>query len=369
MLRSLVMSMIATRRYDCRRRCRRIGACVNREAKRQLLTAAALLLAAQPAAAHHSRAIYDEARTITLEGVVSEFEWANPHVYLHVETRAESGEPVVWAIEHGSTTAMKKRGWSPDTFVPGDAVIVRAHPGRNASRNMALVYSVEKAGITRLGRGDPSEALSSIQGPPVEADGLSGTWVILQTAMVGYFSEPYDWPLTERGRAALMSYDDSTMNPQIQCRSRTAPWFMIFPSVQRIDVGQNAVSIHSEYDSIERTIHLDADSHEGAIASHQGHSIGWWEDDVLVVDTTHFTAHRSGAARGIPSGPQKHLVERFSLDPDRTSMTYSFELEDPEYLSEIVTGEVQSAYRPDVEFAPIACDLENARRFIGALTQ
>ena len=331
----------------------------------RLLAAAALLLGALPGAAHHSRAIYDEDQTITLEGTVSDFEWANPHVYLHVETRSESGEPVIWAIEHGSTTAMKKRGWSPDTFVPGDEVIVQAHPGRNSTRNMALVYSVEKAGVTRLGRGDPDEALAAIQGPPVEAGGLSGTWVILQTPMVRFFSEPYDWPLTERGRAAVTSYDDSTMNPQINCQSRTAPWFMIFPSVQRIEVGETSVSIHSEYDSIERTIHLAADSHEGAVASHQGHSIGWWEGDVLVVDTTHFTDHRSGAARGIPSGPQKHLVERFSLDPDRTSMTYSFALEDPEYLAETVTGDVQSAHRPDVEFAPIACDLENARRFIG----
>ncbi len=329
-----------------------------------LIAATVLPLVASPAAGHHSRAIYDIDQTITLEGIVSEFEWANPHVYLHVETRDDSGEPVVWAIEHGSTTAMKKRGWSPETFVPGDEVIVRAHPGKNSTRTMALVYSVEKAGVTRLGRGDPQEALSAIQGPPAEADGLSGTWVILQTAMVAYFSEPYDWPLTERGRAALTSYDDSTMNPQIRCQSRTAPWFMIFPSVQRIEVGEAFVSIHSEYDSIERTIHLDTDSHESAIASHQGHSIGWWEGDDLVVDTTHFDDHRSGAARGIPSGPQKHLVERFSLDPSRTSMTYSFELEDPEYLAETVTGEVQSAYRPDVEFAPIACDLENAQRFI-----
>ncbi len=327
-------------------------------------TLSALLLGALPAAAHHSRAIYDEDQTIRLEGIVSEFEWANPHVYLHVETRSESGEPVVWAIEHGSTTAMKKRGWSPGTFVPGDEVIVQAHPGRNSTRNMALVYSVEKAGVTRLGRGDPDEALTAIQGPPIEAEGLSGTWVILQTLMVRYFSEPDDWPLTERGRVALASYNDTTMNPQINCRSRTAPWFMIFPSVQRIEVGETTVSIQSEYDAIERTIHLDTDSHDGAIPSHQGHSIGWWEDDILVVDTTHFTDHRSGAARGIPSSSQKHLIERFSLAPDRTSMTYSFTLEDPEYLAEAVTGTVQSAYRPDVEFAPIRCDLENTRRFI-----
>jgi hypothetical protein len=318
-----------------------------------------------PATAHHSRSIYDEEQTMTLEGVVTEFEWANPHVYLFVETTNEDGDPVVWTIEHGSTTAMKKRGWSPDTFMAGDEVFVQAHPARNVGQNMALVYSVEYAGVMRLGRGDPDEALSAIQGPPAEADSLSGTWVVRQTLMVRYFSEPFDWPVTERGAAALASYEDLTMNPQIQCQSRTAPWFMIFPSVQRIDVGETKVSIHSEYDAIERTIHLDIASHQGAEPSHQGHSIGWWDGDVLVVDTMHFSNHRSGAARGIPSGPQKRLIERFELDSGRTSMTYRFELEDPEYLSETVVGEVQSAYRPDVEFAPIPCDLENAQRFRG----
>jgi len=53
------------------------------------------------------------------------------------------------------------------------------------------------------------------------------------------------------------------------------------------------------------------------------------------------------------------------LNPDRTSMTYRFVLEDSGHLSAPVTGEVQSMYRPDVEFAPVACDLENARRFVG----
>jgi len=326
---------------------------------------AVLLLTALPAVAHHSRSIYDEESTFTLEGIVTEFEWANPHVYLYVEAQTDTGESAVWAIEHGSTTAMKKRGWNPQTFVPGDAVIVEAHPGKDPGRNMALIYSVEKAGVTRRGRGVVEESLTGIEASQAEADGLPGTWVVLQTVMVGYFSEPFSWPLTDRGAAALESYDDSTMNPQIHCMTRTAPWFMIFPSVQRIEVGATSVSIHSEYDSIQRTIHLDVASHEGAAVTNQGHSIGRWEGEALVVDTTHFAEHRSGAARGIPSGSQKHLVERFELDPDRTSMTYRFVLEDPEHLSEPVTGEVRSMYRPDVEFAPVACDLDNARRFIG----
>ena len=82
-----------------------------------------------------------------------------------------------------------------------------------------------------------------------------------------------------------------------------------------------------------------------------------------MVDTTHFADHRSGNARGIRSGSQKHLVERFELNPDRTNLTYRFELEDPEYLAAPITGELQAAYRPDLDFVPVTCSPEAARRF------
>ena len=247
----------------------------------------------------------------------------------------------------------------------GDHVIVEASPGKDSSRNIAVVTTVTKAGVSYIGRSGLAAEYSQSLGPSVKADSLTGTWIVPQGELVGFFSEPDAWPTTAKGRAAVEAYDDLTMNPQIQCISRTAPWFMIFPSVQRIDVGATTVSIRSEYDTVERTVYLDVDSHDGAERSHQGHSIGWWEGEVLVVDTTHFGDHRSGNARGIPSGSQKHLVERFELGADGTSMIYRFELTDPEYLVRPVTGMVESAYRPDVAFNPVACDLDNARRFLG----
>ena len=110
---------------------------------------------------------------------------------------------------------------------------------------------------------------------------------------------------------------------------------------------------------------MNVDSHDGAERTHQGHSIGWWENDTLVGVTTHFSGHRSGNARGVPSGSQKHLIERFELTPERTGLSYSFFLEDSEHLTAPVSGEVRSAYRPDIAFNPVACDPENARRFLG----
>jgi len=330
---------------------------------RRIILLGVILLASIPATAHHGRGIFDLQRTITIDGVVTEFSWKNPHVYLFVETQNTAGETSVWSIEIGSATSMRKRGWSSDTFEPGDSVVVEAHPARNPERTMALVYSVEKAGITRLGRGDTDDALSVVDESAPRATGHTGTWIVLRSHFGEFFAVPHEWALTYRGRDSLSSYDEVTMNPQVQCMSRTAPWFMI-SGVQKIDVEEDFVSIHSEYESIKRTVRMDVANHDGAEVSPQGHSIGWWEGDVLVVDTTHFADHRTGNARGVPSGAQKHLVERFELDPERSSMSYRFVLEDPEYLAAPISGAVQSAFRPDVEFTPIACDPDSASRFI-----
>ena len=326
-----------------------------------------LAAVAFPVAAHHSRAIFDQQQIVTLEGVVTRYEWTNPHVYLYVETESDSGEPVVWELESNVTTIMRRRGWSSDTFAPGDRVTARGNPARDAARNMALVVSVTKGDTTYFDNDDGLiAALDGSEAPTIQAESLTGIWEVPFTqSVIRYFSDPSSWPLTAAGAEAQSSYVDATMNPQRQCIPRTAPWLMIFTGVHEIEVGDTQVSIRTEYNSVERIVHMDLDSHEGASVTHQGHSIGRWEDDVLVVDTTHFEAHRSGNARGVRSGSQKHLVERFQLTPDRTRLTYQFELEDPEYLSAPVTGELQSIYRPDTEFEPVPCDPEAARRFAG----
>lgn len=329
-----------------------------REILERLGLVTALLLIALPAAAHHSRAMYDHENTVTVDGVVRRYEWANPHIHVYVETRTATADPVVWAFETGTTTMMRTRGWTDDMFTPGDHVIVEGYPIRESGRTTALIASIEKTGEALFAPGDDGpQALAA-------ADSLNGTWEVPLTALVTSFSDPSTWPLTEKGRAAIASYDDRTMNPQIECMSRTAPWVMIFTGVQRIDIGDDLTSIRTEYDTVERTIDMTSTTHVGAGVDHHGHSIGWWQNDVLVVDTTHFSAHRNGNARGVPSGPRKHLVEHFELNDDGAGLTYRFELDDPEHLTAQVSGSVEMTYRPDLEFMPVECDLDNARRFV-----
>jgi len=327
-----------------------------------IILCATVGLATLPVAAHHSQAIYDRENTITIEGVVTDYRWTNPHTYLYVEVQNDAGGTVVRPIEGQVTAILRRLGWDSDTFGPGDRVTVVAHPSRDPARMMALLSSAEKDGVTFVG----TTAALQRRGPALPAaDSLAGIWEVPVTPLIRSFSEPFSWSLTAKGAEGLAAYDDRTMNPQLQCIPRVAPWLMIFTGVHKIELGDDIVFIRTEYDTVDRAVHMNVASHEGAEVTHQGHSIGWWEGNVLVVDTTHFADLRSGSARGVQSGPQKHLVERFELNPDHTSLTYRFELEDPEYLAAPVTGELQSAYRPDLDFFPIACDLETARRFVG----
>ena len=113
-------------------------------------TAAALSLIAGPVFAHHSFAMFDPEKTITVSGVVKEFEWTNPHVWLHVMAADSSGKAVEWSFEMQATAQASSGGWRPDTVKPGDKVMVEFHPLRDGSRGGELLAATVPDG-RRLG--------------------------------------------------------------------------------------------------------------------------------------------------------------------------------------------------------------------------
>jgi hypothetical protein len=84
-----------------------------------------------------------------------------------------------------------------------------------------------------------------------------------------------------------------------------------------------------------------------------------------VIDSAQFAYYALGNGYGLPSGLQKHLVERLTPGADGASLTYHFEMTDPEFLAAPVTGDVPWVFRPNLQYAPLKCDLKNARRFTG----
>lgn len=200
--------------------------------------------------------------------------------------------------------------------------------------------------------------------PAFTATTLAGTWATVLGPTFGrLFADAAALPVTPQGAAAIREFTDAA-NPGRDCVQFPAPLYMVLPFFRKIEIGEDAVVIRGEEGNVVRTIHLRRNTHDGATASVQGDSIGRWEDAALVVDTALFAEHRLGNGGGLPSSTSKHLVERFELSPDGRTLAYTFTLDDPEYLAEAVQGGATWAYRPDVEFAPLECELENARRFL-----
>jgi hypothetical protein len=139
---------------------------------------------------------------------------------------------------------------------------------------------------------------------------------------------------------------------------------MYTSGLHEIELRGDVVLLRENWFGTERTVHMNVASHRGAPVAIQGHSIGRWEDDVLVVETANFADHREGLFNKLPSGENKRLIERFELNPDRESLTYRWEVMDSDYLTAPISGENRWSYRPDAGFSIVECSLESAGQFL-----
>lgn len=93
----------------------------------------ALALTAGSAFAHHSFAMFDNAKEQTLEGTVKDFQWTNPHIWIQVNVKGPDGKVTEWSIEGGSPNGLKRSGWSKKSMNAGDKVVMKIHPLKDGS--------------------------------------------------------------------------------------------------------------------------------------------------------------------------------------------------------------------------------------------
>jgi Family of unknown function (DUF6152) len=88
-------------------------------------------VAGGPARAHHSFAMYDRERTVTLTGTVKDYEWSSPHVVIEVVKDNPAGGVSKWWIEGGAPTVLARGGWTSTLMKPGDRISVGVHPRKD----------------------------------------------------------------------------------------------------------------------------------------------------------------------------------------------------------------------------------------------
>ncbi len=353
--------------------------CLRRPEALPRALAAMSLLAATPVLAHHGAAAhYDPGDQVTLTGVVTELQFVNPHSFVHIEIAEGAGDATTWRCELSGATQLIRRGWTRDTLAAGHRITVTGGRARRESNSCdieTLVLndgrfvdegeSIEGASIPQRVASDEravERAMYLANGQP----NLSGAWVSRNGGGTGGNTPNGPPQPTDAGLAAAEHFDFRFDNPVIRCESGNiiADWYRQ-QHVNDIEQSDDRVTIRYGYLDLVRTIHLDTDSHpENLTPSVAGHSIGHWEGDTLVVDTTGFVERALIPRQEIMISAQARIVERFSYDSGARTLTRDFTVFDPLYLTEPYQGINVSdiAARPYQPFACVDLSGENNRR-------
>jgi Family of unknown function (DUF6152) len=111
-----------------------------------LLGAAVVVAIAVPILAHHSGAMFEEKKTVTVEGVVKEFQWTNPHSWLLVDVTEKNGKVTTWGFEAEGPTTLQRAGIRPGDFKVGTKLTITGRPMKDGRPAATWEYAVRADG-------------------------------------------------------------------------------------------------------------------------------------------------------------------------------------------------------------------------------
>ena len=334
-----------------------------------------LLATALPVAgfAHHSHSNLNRDDVRLYSGVVKKFGWNMPHAYLVVTAPDLNGEVVDYVIEMGNPPSLAQRGWDRDIFKPGERITWEGAHDRNPNRHYTGLKWAERADGTRVGMNvnafQKSDGVAKSIQPSTD---FSGLWKRCDPAKPGsdrpcgfnpHYKPPKGWPLTAVAQTLVDNFHED-QNPMVNCKDPGPPKFSLLPYPIQIDrPDDKTIIITGEMRPEPRVIHLDRD-HAPSGSSSWGHSVGWFEGDELVVETTDFVADKWGSHTGIDSSDQKHLIERYSLSNNGMKLNVVMTVTDPVYLAEPVTFSHHWRKLVDRDLVKAPCTLDAAQLFL-----
>ena len=113
------------------------------------LAGVAMMMSATPAFPHHSFAMFDYMKSITLEGTVKDFQWTNPHSWILMMVKNPEGVDEQWAVELGTPLGLSRQGWVPKTLTPGMKITAQVHPLKDGTRGGRGISVTLPDGVTK----------------------------------------------------------------------------------------------------------------------------------------------------------------------------------------------------------------------------
>ena len=333
------------------------------------LLAIATLGASTVALAHHGLGRFDRSQQVAFTGVITGIDFVNPHSYLHFDVVNAAGQKIAMRCEMRAATLLRRSGWAPEMFVAGAQATVfglghlddpsacylediKIGNGPSLNRN-AQLETTSKVDLSnrpaRRPSGEPNISGDWAQEQYVIAVPPGGGGVMTPKSLIGAVHEgtlaPKDIPasgwdarpvqFTPRGKAEadafrMWSPED---NPRLRCRPTSILLDWVFDGpVNRVTQQQGRIVIDYGLFSFERVIEMNVREHPVKLTpSYAGHSIGTWDGDTLVVDTVGFEP--GVIAAPVRNSDQLHVVERFTLDPQRWTLKREYVAEDPVYFT------------------------------------
>ena len=334
---------------------------------------AGILLVLPAAYAHHSfAAAFDANGDVEIEGEVVAVRWRNPHVEFDVRTVDEVGNEEIWTAESLAPSGLRRRDIVEPFVTVGDHVRVAGNPGRRAAHNLYVSNLLTAGGKELILRGGSdigprfTDQVAEVTGAQVatEGDGSHpelGLFRVWSTPSVSPFPFPEDvnpdlahtdFPLTDAARAALNAFDPISDNPLNDCALKGMPTIMEQPYPMQFVERDGDIVMHTEeYDTM-RLIHMNGagDAAPGIL----GISVGHWEGNTLVVETTDVTWGWYDTV-GIPLSQDARMVERFTLAEDGSRLDWTMHLTDPATFTAPIDLEKFWFYVPGVEVQPYEC--------------
>jgi len=330
-----------------------------------------LAIASTPAVAHHSFvSSYDPSRATEMTGVVAEYVLRSPHSHVLLDVQESAGNVRRYEVEMASLPMMRRRGFEPDSYKPGDEITVVVWPHRTADVARVWGAGIVRADAAAIVSGEHVE-LSAAQSQHESATGLErleGRW-LAPFPTVGRESP---LPLTPAGIAARASYDP-TKSPANTCEPNNVPAVFHSPYLFEIRVTEQAFMIHHEAYDITRTVPLGTEPRRVEPTGAFGEAVARADGDTLVVESAHFppsgwglgvAGTTNGAGADVPSSAEKKVRERYAVSDDGNALTVEYTIEDPVYLTRPYSNSVVlTRVADDSPMYVYACDPENASRF------
>jgi len=330
-----------------------------------LLCGSLVLGLATPALAHHSAAAFDTQKEVKVTGSVTQYRFANPHIYLTIQVKKDDGSTQSMEVEAGAASVLNALGFTKNSVAVGETVTIVGNPARSNPNALVLGRELYKKDGTYVPLNIASRGVDAPKSSSATtASTIAGTWFAPRSEFGAFLGGAGRWALTDKGKAAAAGSADSRNQSLTNCVPLGAPALMLYPVANTITVQKDRVVMKVDWMDSERVVYTDGRKHPAADTFLQGHSIGRWEGTTLVVETTNFKDNAMGLSMALPGSTQKKLSERFTLSEDHKTLVYSGVLEDPVYLTQPVQWSSKLEYRPSMVHSNQKCDPAVARKFL-----